>query len=137
MSEQEPEKKRRGRPPKVKTVMQIAPIQNSTVNESAPATEIAVVAPIQLEVGKVYKFMGEDIAVDSDGKAILMSIVPFEVMKITASKIAVKFAFGSIEVIGLHLKNGGERVIPELGIAMGNGWYPLTLFQSHEPGLFQ
>lgn len=131
MSEQEPEKKRRGRPPKVKTVSPVAPIQNSTVNASAAATEIAVVGPTQLEVGKVYKFMGEDIAVDADGKAILMSIVPFEVMKIMADKIAVKFAFGSIEVMVLDPVGTGYQV------RMGDKSYGPADFAEHPAGLFQ
>jgi len=127
MSEQEPEKKRRGRPPKVKTVSPVAPIQNSTVNASAAATEIAVVGPTQLEVGKVYKFMGPDIATDVTGKAILMSIVPFEVMKVTAEKVAVKFAFGSIEVMQI---DRGEIYMGGIHVKAGN-------FAEYTAGLFQ
>jgi hypothetical protein len=142
-----PEKKRRGRPPKVKAVglsnvtfepenedpfkrpvNPPVPIQNSTVNASAAVTQIAVVAPTQLEVGKVYKFMGEDIATDVTGKAILMSIVPFEVMKITASKIAVKFAFGSIEV---------HSMLADGVFLNGLGHVSPSAFAEYPNGLFQ
>jgi len=110
----------------------VAPIQNSTVNESAPATEIAVLVGLtQLEVGKVYKFVGDDIAVDSDGKAILMSILPFEVMKVTSEKIAVKFAFGSIEVMTLDPIGTGYLV------RMGEKSYGPADFVEHIVGLFQ
>lgn len=69
-----------------------------------------------------------DIAERTDGSAIMMSVLPFLVMKISRDRIAVRFPFGGTEV---HRIEDGRIVLGSIS------YDPAQAFAEYAPGLFQ
>jgi hypothetical protein len=72
---------------------------------------------------------GDEILTKPDGTAIVLSILPFAVLKIGKGRIAVRFAFGGPEVY--ELDKAGKALV------IGEAKYPFKQFEEYSAGLFQ
>lgn len=86
--------------------------EEGSVMVASPVISQPIQVPQDFTIGKWYLFIGDDgIMFDDAGRILKWSVIKFEVIKVVAGIIAVRFEDGSFEAI-INRKVGEFKELP-------------------------